>query len=619
MSPPRRLSRRWSALPVFLTRAPARVLLVVGIVVVVLGALIVTRPLTSLVLLGVYVGLSAITAGVVELIAQRRSSPWWTRVFAAAWIAGGVLVLVWLGRSLDLLPAVLAVLLVVGGLASLGDAAARGRPSQRVLAAASGAAQVAFGVLSLTWPDVTVLVVALVFGVRTLVFGGSLVVRGARGMREAARERRGLPLVPRSPDLRRARRITAWSAAGRYTLAVLLLASAGAGWWLDDWLADGAPVIDAFYDPPDRLPDGHGRLIRWDDYQGRAPQNGDVHRILYTTRDAVSRSAVASGLVIVPHDPPPGPRPVIVWNHGTTGVAQGCAPSLRDASATRWSIPALEEALAAGWVVVASDYSGQGAPGRFPYLIGKGEARSSLDAVLAAAELPDLTLSPDTVVWGHSQGGHAALWTTQLAPEYTPGVTVLGTAAIAPVADPAALADELLRFDANAMLSVLTSWVLVPYAETYPDVHLDDYVAPGARSIVREMTQRCPTEPGVVVSVLAALGVSEDRPLYTGDLTEGALGRRLAENAATGPTGSPLLIVWGKDDEVIPTQLQDRYIRGLCDQGQEVRWRSYHGYDHLRPILPGSRFLPVLMNWTERLIERAPQRLDECALRLSDG
>ncbi len=615
MSTPRRLSRRWSALPVLLTRAPARVLLIVGVAVVVLGALIVTRPLTSLVLLGVYVGLSAIATGIVELVTRHASPGWWTRLFAVLWIAGGALVLIWLGRSLDLLPGVLAVFLVVGGLASLGDAVAGGRPSARVLSAASGGAQIAFGVLSLTWPDVTVLVVALVFGVRTIAFGSGLVVRGARAMRQAARERKGLPAVPRSPDLRRSRRLGAWAAAGRYALALVLVGTAAGGWWLDDWLAAGSPVVDAFYDPPDRLPEGHGRLIRWDDYLGRAPQHGDVHRILYTTRDAVSRAAVASGLVIVPKDPPPGPRPVIVWNHGTTGVAQGCAPSLRDASATRWAIPGLEEALQAGWVVVASDYSGQGAPGRFPYLIGKGEGRSSLDAVLAAGELPGVTLSPDTVVWGHSQGGHAALWTTLLAPEYTPGIDVLGTAAIAPVADPAALADEMLTGDGGALLSVLTAWVLVPYAQTYADVHIDDYVTAGARTIVREMTQRCPTEPGVIVSVLTALGVSEDRPLYSGDLTSGALGRRLAENAATAPTGSPVLVAWGREDEVIPPSLQEEFVAGLCAQGQEVRWRAYHGYDHLRPILPGSRFLPVLHHWTEDLLEGRPPLRNDCAGR----
>lgn len=612
MSDARPLSRRWSALPTLLSRAPARVVLIVGIVVVLLGALIVTRPLTSLMLLAVYVGLSAIVTGAFELAARGRRSRWWERVLAVVWIGGGVVVLVWLGRSLDLLPQALVVLLAVGGLAAIGQAITRGSVSERVLAAASGVAQIAFAILALTWPDVTILVVAIVFGARTIVFGVSLIVRGVRELRAEGRRRRGRPdKTKRSPRATPGRA----AAVGRYALAVLLVAAATGGWWLDDFLVEGAPVVDAFYNPPQQIPDGHGRLIRWDEYQGREPQHGEAYRVLYTTRDAVSRPAVASGLVILPDDPPPGPRPVIVWNHGTTGVAQGCAPSLRDASATKWSIPALEEVLQAGWVVVASDYSGQGAPGDFPYLIGKGEARSALDAVLAAAELPDITLSPDTVVWGHSQGGHAALWTTQLAPEYTPGVNVLGTAAIAPAADPSALAKELLGSDANAMLSVLTSWVLVPYSQTYADVHIDDYVTPGARAIVREMTQRCPTEPGVVVSVLAALGVSEDRPLYDADLTAGALGRRLQENAATGGTGSPILLAWGRDDEVIPTNLQDALVQTLCDEGQQVKWRSYNGYTHLRPILPKSRFLPVLFRWTEDLIERKPQTLNECGTK----
>ncbi|MFF0911918.1 lipase family protein [Microbacterium enclense] len=607
----RRLSRRWSALPALVRNAPPRVLLILGVVVVVLGGLIVSRPLTSLVLLGVYVGASAVVMGVVELIG--RPTGLWARGVAVAWVLAGVAVLVWLGRSLELLPPVLAVLLIIGGLATTGEALSRGVPSSRILAASWGVTQVAFGVLSFTWPDVTVLVLALVFGVRTIVFGVGMVAQGVRGIRR--------PRVRRTPfdsaaAVRRRRVRRRWTAGGRYALSVLLVLTAAGGWWLNDWLQDGAPVVDAFYDPPAEVPGGHGRLIRSDSYNGRAPQNGDVIRILYTTRDAVSRPAVASALVIVPKDPPPGPRPVVIWNHGTTGVAQGCAPSLRDATATRWAIPALEQALKAGWVVVASDFSGQGAPGTYPYLIGKGEARSSLDAVLATAELStDLVLSPDTVVWGHSQGGHAALWTTAISEEYAPGIDVLGTAAIAPVADPKALATELLSGPPNALLSVLTSWVLVPYSETYADVHLDDYIAEGSRSIVLEMTQRCPTEPGVVVSVLTALGVGEDRPLYTADLTEGALGRRLEENAMTAALGTPMLIAWGSEDEVIPPRLQEEYIATLCAEGQPVRWATYAGYDHLRPLLPKSRFLPVLYDWTKGLFARTDQVVDGCGLR----
>ncbi|WP_136587880.1 alpha/beta fold hydrolase [Microbacterium hydrothermale] len=603
--------RRWNALPALVRDAPPRVLLIVGVVVVVLGALILSRPLTSLVLLGVYVGASAVVMGILELVG--RPASWWARSVSAAWIIAGIAVLVWLGRSLELLPPVLAVLLVIGGLASIGRAVSRGGVSARVLALSWGVAQVAFGVLSFTWPDVTVLVLAVVFGVRTIVFGLGVLGRGVAGIR---RPRPRTEPFDAQRAVRRRRVRAGWAAAGRYALSLVLVATAAGGWWLNDWLDAGAPVVDAFYDPPAQVPSGHGRLIRSDAYLGRLPENGDVSRILYTTRDAENRPAVASALVIVPKDPPAGPRPVIVWNHGTTGVAQGCAPSLRDASATKWSIPALEQALKAGWVVVASDFSGQGAPGAYPYLIGEGEARSSLDAVLATSELrTDLTLSPDTVVWGHSQGGHAALWTTAIAKDYAPGLDVLGTAVVAPVADPPALARELLSGPPNAMLSVITSWVLVPYSETYADVHLDDYIAEGSRSIVLEMTQRCPSEPGVVVSVLTALGVSEDRPLYSADLTSGALGRRLAENAMTAPLGTPMLVAWGADDEVIPPTLQRDYVQKLCAEGQPVRWATYAGYDHLRPILPKSRFLPVLYTWTKNLIDRTDQVVNGCGLR----
>ena len=166
-----------------------------------------------------------------------------------------------------------------------------------------------------------------------------------------------------------------------------LVVLAGSAWWVNGWLADGSPVVDAFYDAPAVAPDEPGVLIRADEYLGQAPSGGRVQRILYSTTDAVGVRAIASALVISPIDPPPGPRPVISWNWGTTGVTRGCAPSLMTSTATRWAIPAVDQALERGWVVVASDYSGRGADGRFPYLIGEGEARSSIDAIRAARQL----------------------------------------------------------------------------------------------------------------------------------------------------------------------------------------------------------------------------------------
>ena len=76
-----------------------------------------------------------------------------------------------------------------------------------------------------------------------------------------------------------------------------------------------------------------------------------------------------------------------------------------------------------------------------PIWSGTGEARSSLDAIRAADQLEGLRLSSDVVVWGHSQGGHAALWTEQVAADYAPELAIHGTAALAPVADPLAHGD----------------------------------------------------------------------------------------------------------------------------------------------------------------------------------
>lgn len=596
----------WNILPRLVGSAQPLVWLVIGFVTLVLGLLIVVRPLTSMWLLALYIGVSAIASGVLDLIsgqAERR----WHRALAVVWIGLGAAILIGFGRSLDLLPDVIALLLIVAGLDALGGMT-RGVLSRRVLSVAWGGAQIAFGVLALSWPDVTVLVVAVVFGLRTAGYGVFLIVRGFQQTRAADRAERADP--PRPAGTRR--RLRFWSAAGRYVAAVLVVSLAVAGWGVDDWLEDGAPVVDAFYDPPDEVPEHPGALLRDAPYLGRIPPGGTVRRILYTTTDTHGAPAVASALVIAPATRPIGARPVIAWNHGTTGVARACAPSLSDAAATRWAIPGVVEALERGYVVVASDYSGQGAPGVFPYLIGQGEARSTLDAVRAAAELPGMQLRPDVVVWGHSQGGHAALWTSQIAPEYAPELRIRGTAAIAPVADPYALAQEFTRSEPSGVLSVLVSWVLVPYADTYPDVDLADYVAPGGRRIVREMTHRCPSEPGAVVSVLAALGVSVDRSLYDGDLTAGAMGRRLQENRAEGPWPSPILLAWGVQDEVVPPHLQEDTVQRLCAAGVPTRRLAYQAYDHTGVMLPGSRFIDPLLEWTRGRFTRTDTRTDDC-------
>ena len=122
---------------------------------------------------------------------------------------------------------------------------------------------------------------------------------------------------------------------------------------------------------------------------------------------------------------------MVTWAHGTTGIADRCAPC-RAGMPGSYDHPLLNRWLKAGYAVVRTDYEGLGTPGDHPYLIGDSEGRSVLDMVRAARKL-DANIGKRVVIAGHSQGGHAALFAGSLARRWTPELTLRGTLAFAPV------------------------------------------------------------------------------------------------------------------------------------------------------------------------------------------
>jgi pimeloyl-ACP methyl ester carboxylesterase len=293
---------------------------------------------------------------------------------------------------------------------------------------------------------------------------------------------------------------------------------------------------------------------------------------------------------------------VIAWAHGTTGVASRCAASLLP---SRWNadvIPGVDQALARGWVIVATDYVGLGTPGPHPYLIGQGEARSLLDSVRAARLMSQLSLQPRTVIWGHSQGGHAALWAAMLGPTYAPDVHIAGVAALAPASDLKPLVEEVRN---TLEGRVLGGYILTAYSDTYPDVSFDHYVRPAAQVIVHQTASRCLDIPEAVPSVITA--ALSRQPIYAVDPVTGALGRRLAENTPSGPITMPLLIAQGLDDPLVLPSVQRSFVNRLCHSGQSVEYRTYRRRDHLSLLWPGSRLVPYLMAWTQARFAARPE------------
>ncbi|MEZ0448699.1 lipase family protein [Cellulomonas sp. ICMP 17802] len=565
--------RRLRALPGIVEALPWWASALVGVGAVVLGFLLLTRPLSSLGVLTVYICLSCLASGVRDLVRGDAA------LLGAAWALLGVAVLVRLGTSIELLPRVLGVALLVSGVARLLEVRRPDTADARVASALFGVADLVFGVLALAWPDVTLLVVAVLFGARTVLFGLAQVG-------DALRRRRGSDDRP-SPTRGPLRR---WARTGG-AVAVALLA---VGALVVSGRIDAAsPVVDDFYSAPSDVPTTPGVLLRSEPFTREVPADARAWRILYTTTRDEGEPAVASGIVLVPRTG--AEHPVIAWAHGTTGYAEGCAPSLLPEPFASGGLPALDQAVARGWALVATDYVGLGTAGPHPYLIGQGEARSVLDAVRAARQLETASLADRTVVWGHSQGGHAALWTGQVQPTYAPDVPLSGVAAMAPAADTLAITEHLPDVTGG---SVFASFVIEAYAATYPDVDVDALVIPHARTLVREMATRCLSEPGVLVSVLSALSISRDRPIFAVDPTTGVFGQRLAQNTPTGPVEAPLLVAQGLADPLIPPDAQQAYVARLEASGQALDYRTYAGRDHMGLVADDSPFIPELLAWT---------------------
>ena len=138
-----------------------------------------------------------------------------------------------------------------------------------------------------------------------------------------------------------------------------------------------------------------------------------------------------------------------------------------------------------GYIVAATDYPGLGAPETHPYLVGESEARAVLDSVRAAREL---TGAPARfAVWGHSQGGQAALFTGMLAKSYAPELDLVGAAAAAPATELGTLLADDIDTNGGRNLTAMTLW---SWSRIF-NAPIDRVVDPSAMSVVDRLAGEC--------------------------------------------------------------------------------------------------------------------------------
>lgn len=551
------------------TSATARIITgVLGAVAVALGVALALRPLTTL-QVTVWAAAAVLAMWAVVLVrgARGRAWPWGLTV---GLVVGAAALVAFTPYVIGAYPVLLSAALTLSAARLLVRGLRRSRvrtvPSRagavtdRVVDVVVAATSLVAAVLVWLWPDVGLLLFAVAVAAVVAIAGALRVWRALRGPRREAARR---------PGLRRAGRVTGALLAA----ALATAASLGSAWMF----AQVAPVDD-FYTWTEPVPSEPGALLRVGAYDGETPAGSTALRILYATERPDGSPAVASAVVALPTASAPSDgRTVIAWQHGTTGVARTCAPSLETNALSEYAIPGISRMIDRGWALVAADYPGMGTTGRYPYLIGAGEGQSTLDGVRALRQLDDAHASDRVMLWGHSQGGHATLWAAELADDYAPELDVSGVAALSSATDPLALAQRITGGTGSALANAVTAYVVVPYTDECPDLSLVNLTHPAGSVFADAAASRCATDPGTAVTLLVTLGLGGRDDLYDLDLDTGPVHDRLEQNIATALVPAPLFLGQGEDDQVVSIEIQRATDARVCAAGRPVETHEYPG------------------------------------------
>lgn len=374
---------------------------------------------------------------------------------------------------------------------------------------------------------------------------------------------------------------------GWLALALVMALAVGAGVLLYE---SRSPEPGPFYDPPaDLAAAAPGQLLRAESFDPTV-EGAVGWRVLYRTTTPDGSPAASSGVVLAPAgDTGSTARPVVAWDHPTTGVARGCAPSLLpDPTVAMFGA---SEAIANGWVWAATDYPGLGTPGPHPYLIGESLGRATLDIVRTARQLPT-GAGTSFATWGHSEGGQASLWTGIIADDYAPELALVAVSAAAPAIE---LVELVTADESTAAGKLLLSMGLVAWSELYPDASLDVALSPVARPLARNVAAACIQTQTQVEALAPRVLIEQALPFAAVDLaTTDPWAGILAANTPTGAIDVPLLVGQGLDDQIVVPSTTRAALLTRCAAGEQVTFETLPGVGHLDA---GRVFAPTAMTW----------------------
>lgn len=328
-----------------------------------------------------------------------------------------------------------------------------------------------------------------------------------------------------------------------------------------------------------------------------APAGAVAWRVMYVSRTWDDRLVPVTGIVVAPKEPSSSGRPIINWEHGTTGTARISAPSLapnpaqelvqRSASAPiDYGVPYLNDFLKRGFVVVATDYYGLGGPGVHQYLVGTTSARNGLDIARAARTLSDAGAGSEVITIGWSQGGHAALFTGEEQPGYASDLSHRGVVAIAPGT------------------TAGIKYVNIPHVYLAMRAYESAYYAPltGLTPQGRLLLDKA--------GEVSVTGVFQESARMTGPFFKGDWDSTMQKGLDMNVPGqrksaAPILVIQGTGDNLVLPEWTRTLLQRALATGDSIKGSFYEGATH-RSVIEAAR--PEILRWIDdRLSGNAAQ------------
>lgn len=231
----------------------------------------------------------------------------------------------------------------------------------------------------------------------------------------------------------------------------------------------------------------------------------------------------------------------------------------------------MRDAIARGYVVAATDYTGLGTPLPHPYLVQASAAHDMIDSVRAARAIAAAGAGRRYAVRGESQGGHAALSAGEYAARYAPELALVGVAAAAPPTD---LVANLSGGADPSVRAFLTAFTAYSWSQHFgaPLATLGNRSTAGLiRRLARNNCVTLGAKPrlGTVIGVLALR-----RDLKGVDLGRRQPWARIARENSPGqrPAGAPLFIAQNEGDVIVSPAVTRAFVEKLCRRRERVRF-----------------------------------------------